>query len=90
MRKSSRRKGYGESLAGTWTLIIIASAVVAGLGMNGAAAVIIAFALVIGLAAAGAQQGRRPPPSRPEASCAQRNRPLPRESGTHQRRSGPR
>jgi hypothetical protein len=53
MTGSQRRKSsYGESLIGTWVLIIAASAIVVGLGLNGGAAVLVAFALVIGFAVA--------------------------------------
>ena len=54
--KRGNRKGYGEDLIGTWVLIIIASGVAVALGLNGAAAVVIAFAIVIGLAVAGAKK----------------------------------
>ena len=54
--KQGNRKGYGEDLIGTWVLIIIASGVAVALGLNGAAAVIVAFAIVIGLAVAGAKK----------------------------------
>lgn len=54
--KQGNRKGYGEDLVGTWVLIIIASGVAVALGLKGAAAVIIAAIVLIGLAVAGAKK----------------------------------
>jgi hypothetical protein len=59
MTGNQRRKAnYGESLIGTWVLIIAASAIVVGLGLNGGAAVFVAFGLVIGFAVAASAKKR--------------------------------
>jgi hypothetical protein len=53
-----RKSSYGESWLAAWAMIVIASAVVVSLGLNGGAAVFIAFVLVLVMAGV-FRKGRR-------------------------------
>lgn len=55
-----RRSNYGESWLSAWVMIIAASAIVVGLGLNGGVAVFVAFALVVGFAVATSAKKRGP------------------------------